>query len=297
MKKIANSFLTEDIDTKLSLISDSYPNFESFIEGRNKEDDIVNPKIAKARINFANYLHSKITSMKFVENTKKYKKQLLYARTELMKANFLFKSFDVELEELQNLIDEITKQHIVARAEGYWDQGTMNISISQFMEALHYFAIASKYYTRASVICENFMEQRLYLALSKITLASRYEAEANELYKRQDNPKQASEHFQKAVEIVDISLGLLTTINNESLIKSMTAQRSFYEALSFETSGINLFDQEKFKEALEKFEEAMKKLDETQLSATEGSLEQLLEFVRLAKSEVDGYMSMSKTMT
>jgi hypothetical protein len=76
----------------------------------------------------------------------------------------------------------------------------------------------------------------------------------------------------------------------------MTAQRSFYEALSLETEGINLFDNESFSEANEKFEEAMKKLDETQLKATEGNIDQLLEFVRTAKSEIEGYISMTKAM-
>jgi tetratricopeptide (TPR) repeat protein len=213
-----------------------------------------------------------------------------------MKANFFYQSLEKELEELQNLIDEITKLHIVSRAEGFWDQGSENIALSQFNKALRYFAIASKYYARASEICENYMEQRLYLALSKITLASRFEAEANELYKRQDNPEQASKHFHKAVEIVDIALGFLATIKNETLINNMTAQRSFYEGLSFETEGIFFFDQEKFNEALAKFELAMKKFDETQQKASEGGLEQLLEFVRLARSEVDGYISMAKTM-
>ena len=41
---------------------------------------------------------------------------------------------------------------------------------------------------------------------------------------------------------------------------------------------------------------AMKKLEETQLSASEGSLDHLLEFVRTAKSEVEGYISMARAM-
>ena len=213
-----------------------------------------------------------------------------------MKANFIYKSLNEELSETQNKIDEITKAHIVARAEGYWDKGSILISESNFTEAQRYFTIASKYYARASVICANFMEQRLYLALSRITEASQYESEANEMYKRQDKPKEASEMFNKAVDIVDIALGLLTSIKSESLINNMTAQRSFYEALALETEGIFLFDSEKFNEALQHFENSMKKLEETQISASEGNIDQLLEFVRTAKSEVEGYISMAQAM-
>ncbi len=296
MKRICGSFVEQDLDNQLSLLEESLAFLDEFYQIRKKEENFIDEKIALSRTNYSKYLFNKSYSSKYVENSKKYKRYLLKARTELMKANFFYQSLDEELEELQNLIDEITKQHIVARAEWFWDKGTENIALSQFTEALRFFAIASKYYARASEICENFMEQRLYLALSKITSASRFEAEANELYKRQDNPEQASKNFLKAVEIVDVALGFLATIKNEMLINNMTAQRSFYEGLALETEGIFFFDQENFKEALTKFESAIKKLDETQRSATEGGLDQLLEFVRLARSEVDGYISMAKTM-
>ena len=296
MKRICASFIEEDIDNRLSLVKESQGFLEEFYNIRSKEKNFIDEKIAQARQNYAKYLFNKIYSLKNVENSKRYKRYLLKARTELMKANFFFQSLDEELEEMQNLIDETTKQHIIVKAEWFWDQGTENIASSQFTQALRHYAIASKYYARSSEICENFMEQRLYLALSKITLASRFEAEANELYKRQDNPEQASKHFLKAVEIVDIALGFLATIKNEMLINNMTAQRSFYEGLALETEGIFLFDKENFKDALQKFDAAMNKFNETQQSASEGSMEQLLEFVRLARSEVDGYISMAKTM-
>ncbi|MHA1953396.1 MAG: hypothetical protein ACXAAM_04795 [Candidatus Heimdallarchaeaceae archaeon] len=296
MKRICGSFVEQDLDNQLSLLKESFAFLEEFYQIRKKEESFIDEKIALSRTNYSKYLFNRSYSSKYADNTKKYKRYLLKARTELMKANFFYQSLDEELEELQNLIDEITKQHIVVRAEWFWDRGTENITLSQFNEALRFFAIASKYYARASEICENYMEQRLYLALSKITSASRFEAEANELYKRQDNPEQASKNFLKAVEIVDVALGFLATIKNEMLINNMTTQRSFYEGLALETEGIFFFDQENFKEALTKFESAMKKLDETQQSASEGGLDQLLEFIRLARSEVDGYISMAKTM-
>ena len=296
MKKLCSSFSEEDIDKKLSLVDESIKNFENFLEARKNEKNQIDEIVAKARINFAKYLYKKIESAKYIENSKKYKRYLLDARSKLMKANFLYRSFDAELTELQNLIDEITKQHIVNRAEGFWDQGTVNIINSNFKAALRLFTIASEYYSRASEICENFMEQRLYLALSKITEASSIEANANELYKRNDKPQDASKKFSEAVEVVDIALGLLTSIKSETLINNMTAQRSFYEALSLETEGIYMFDSENFAKAHKKFEQAIAKLDETQIKATEGNIDQLLEFVRTSKSEIEGYISMTKAM-
>ncbi|MCG3216396.1 MAG: hypothetical protein KAS63_06730 [Candidatus Heimdallarchaeota archaeon] len=296
MQRICVNFVEQNVDRKLEVISESILKFESFFNERKKEKNAIDEIIAKARISYAKYLQKKTESAKFEDNTKKYKKYLLKARTELMKANFFFRTFNDELEELQNLIDELTKQHIIGRAEEFWDRGTHNITVSNFEEAQRLFSVASEYYSRASEICANFMEQRLYLALSKITQASDLEAEANSLYKRKDKPKEASIILSKAVETVDLALGLLTSIKSESLIRNMTAQRSYYEALASETQGIYLFDQENFEEALEKFEEAMKRLEETQLSATEGQLEHLLEFVRTGKSEVEGYISMTKAM-
>ena len=296
MVRTCKSLIETEPNQQLAIINEGIDFFKAFFENRNEENNQVDCLIAKSRVSFAKYVLNKTIAQTKSDNTTSYKKYLLQARTELMKANFFFRSFDEEMEELHNKIDEITKFHIISRAELFWDRGTEYITQSLFNKALRYFAIASKYYARASVICDNFMEQRLYLALSRITQASRFEAEANELYKRKDKPKKASEIFMKAVEIVDIALGLLTSIQSKTLIYNMTAQRSFYEALSLETEGIYLFDQENFKEAQEKFEEAMKKLEETQRCATEGNIDQLLEFVRTSKNEIEGYLSMSRAM-
>ena len=296
MQKICSVHEEEDAGKNTQAIEEILQKFNSFLEERKKENNPIDELIAKARISYVKYLQKRTESIGLEENTKKYKKILLKARFELMKANFLFRSFGDELTELQNNIDEITKQHIIGRAEGFWDQGTQNITLSNFEEAQRHFGIASEYYSRASEICANFMEQRLYLALSRITQASELESKANSFYKRKDKPKEASDILFQAVETVDLALGLLTSIKSESLIRNMTAQRSYYEALASETEGIYLFDNEKFSEAIDKFDIAMKKLEETQLSATEDQLEHLLEFVRTGKSEVEGYISMTKAM-
>ncbi|MCE7740893.1 MAG: hypothetical protein GOP50_00415 [Candidatus Heimdallarchaeota archaeon] len=296
MQRICQSYIEEDTSRKLSLLEESVTFHNNFYETRKINDDSISVIAAEARSCYTQYIHNLFSSELHSDNTKQAKKYLLKARTEIMKANFIYNSLNEELEEIHNKIDEITKSHIVARAEKYWDQGTTHITESNFNEAQRDFAIASKYYIRASAICANFMEQRLYLALSRITEASQYEAEANEMYKRQDKPKEASELFNQAVDIIDIALGLLTSIKSESLINNMTAQRSFYEALAFETEGIFLFDSEQFDEALIFFEDSMKKLEETQISASEGNIDQLLEFVRTAKSEVEGYISMVRAM-
>lgn len=296
MQRICQSYIEEDTSRKLSLLEESVTFHNNFYETRKINDDSISVIAAEARSCYTQYIHNLFSSELHSDNTKQAKKYLLKARTEIMKANFIYNSLNEELEEIHNKIDEITKSHIVARAEKYWDQGTTHITESNFNEAQRDFAIASKYYIRASAICANFMEQRLYLALSRITEASQYEAEANEMYKRQDKPKEASELFNQAVDIIDIALGLLTSIKSESLINNMTAQRSFYEALAFETEGIFLFDSEQFDEALIFFEDSMKKLEETQISASEGNIDQLLEFVRTAKSEVEGYISMARAM-
>jgi len=296
MIRICQSFLETEISKKIDLLEESVTFANNFIDSRKINSDAIDLKAAEARLSYTKYVYNLAQSESYKENTKQAKKYLLKARSDIMKANFIYNSLNEELEDIQNRIDEITKLHIIERAEGYWNQGTVLISESDFNAAQKYFAIASKYYTRASVICANFMEQRLYLALSRITEASQYESEANEMYKRQDKPKEASEMFKKAVDIVDISLGLLTSIKSESLINNMTAQRSFYESLAFETQGIYLFDNEQFKESLKYFEDSMKKLEETQISASDGNIDQLLEFVRTAKSEVEGYISMAQAM-
>ena len=296
MQLICSVNVEEDVTKNLRAIEEGIQKLGIFLEERKKENNRIDELVAKARISYARYLQKKLESRGLEEDTKNFKRILLKARFELMKANFIFRSFGDELTELQNNIDEITKQHIIGRAEGFWDKGTQNITLSNFEEAQIHFGIASEYYSRASEICANFMEQRLYLALSKITHASELESKANAFYKRKDKPKEASEILFQAVETVDLALGLLTSIKSESLIRNMTAQRSYYEALASETEGIYLFDKEQFSEAIVKFETAMKKLEETQLSATEEQLEHLLEFVRTGKSEVEGYISMTKAM-
>ncbi|MHA1223085.1 MAG: hypothetical protein ACTSP3_07490, partial [Candidatus Heimdallarchaeaceae archaeon] len=185
MKKLVSGKLEKDLDRQIDIFISAKPDFIEFLRS---------------------------LAEKKADDSRNYKRYLLRARTELFKANFIYRILDKELDDIQNKIDEITKQHIVARAETFWDNGTKHNTISMFKKAQRFFAIASKYYSRASEICENFMEQRLYLALSKITLASRLESEANELYKRKDNPEKASARFLKAVETVDLALGLLSSI-------------------------------------------------------------------------------------
>ena len=296
MLKISMSFTEEDIDNKINLLEDCQVNLQEFIKGRELEEHPVDRIIAIARLSYARYLFFKSIAERDSKDLISFKKHLLKSRTELTKANFIFRKYGDELEELQNSIDEVTKQNIVSRAEKFWEQGLVNIQVSNFTQAQHIFRIASKYYTRASEICSDFMEQRLYLALSKITLASQYESQANELYKREDKPQKASDLFVKASEIVDDALGMLSTIKSESLIKSMTAQRSYYEALSLETKGISLFDQEQFDESLENFNKAIKIFEETKRLAKERNLDNLTELVRTGLSEVEGYISMINAM-
>ncbi|MHA1303641.1 MAG: hypothetical protein ACTSQE_01060 [Candidatus Heimdallarchaeaceae archaeon] len=293
---ICKSFLEEDLNEKLTLIQYGISNIKLFIEQRKREKNYIDVAYAKSRLHYMNYIYYHTLTQKYQKNTRNVKKLLIYARSELLKAHFIFHSFDDELEKLDNLIDDLTKKHIVERAERFWDKGTMLIAQSNFMKAHQYFAMASQYYERASKICSDFMELRLYLALSKITKSSSIEAQANELYRRKDQPKKASSLFVEAYKIVDESLGLLASINNEILINSMTAQRSYYEALSLETEGIAFFDKEKYKEAIKTFEEAMKKLEETDRLVTDSTAEHLKEYIRLAKNEIEGYLSMAKAM-
>ena len=116
------------------------------------------------------------------------------------------------------------------------------------------------------------------------------------MYKRKDEPLKASKVFLEARDIVDEALGLLATIQNEYLIKSMTAQRAYYEALAKQTEGIHLFDKEEFQTALEVFKESLNKYNEATNVATENKLDTLLVFINRSKSEVEGYISMTKAM-
>jgi len=112
----------------------------------------------------------------------------------------ILNKYEIEREELVDGIEDLTKTHIVERAEKFWDEGTELIASSNFVEARKYFAMASQYYARASQICSEFIELRLYLALSKITYSSSLEAYASELYRRNDQPLKASKLFVKAYE-------------------------------------------------------------------------------------------------
>ncbi len=289
-------YMEEKIENKLTLLQYSISNLKLFLEERKLDNNFVDVVYSKGRISFLNYLYFYNIAKRYKNNTKAVKKFLMDARMHLNKANFVFHNYSELLDELEEIIDDITKEHIVERAELHWNRGTYLIAKSDFVEAEKYFAMASQYYERASKICAEFLEIRLYLALSKITKASSIEAIANELYRRQDNPTKASKMFTMAYNIVDEALGLLVRIQNKALITSMTAQRNYYEALALETKGISLFDQEKYKESIENFEEAMQKLNATEAQVVNSSAEHLEEYIRLSKNEIEGYLSMAKTI-
>jgi len=295
MKLLSEALVSQNVEESVTFIQQAIKVFKQYSK-LCAEKGLFYKIIAESRLFFAQYMLHKNYVAQAKGKPSWYKKELLRAITELKKANFVFHFYLDELEYLQNELDEITKQRIVSRAEYFWNKGSEQIVFSNFSKAQKYFAIASRYYVRASEICADFLEQRLYLALSKITLASQFESKANELYKRLDKPEEASKLFEQSFKIVDDAIGLLLTINSEKLIQSMTAQRSFYEALMFQTKGIALFDKEDFKASLDLFDKAMQKYNETQQMATEAKLDQLLEFLKQYKSELEGYIAMAKAM-
>jgi len=293
---LSKSYLVKDFSEKIKLIKKSKVAIKDFVEKRKSDENVILNVYAKAKENYISYIYYISLAQKYEKDTRMQKKILLKARRKLLLADFILNRFSEEIDDLDFKIDELTKIHIVERAEMYWNKGTLLISQSDFMSAHKYLLLASQYYERASKVCSEFIELRLYLALSKITESSSLEAKANELYRRQDQPLEASKLFEKAYEVVDESLGLLATIHNEVLINNMTAQRSYYEALALEAKGISLFDEEKYKEAINVFEQSMQKLKETERLVIEGSSEHLQEYIRLAKNEIEGYLSMAKTM-
>ena len=293
---LCEALLAEKLDKKLTLLNEARRYFEEFYELRKNDEDRINAVLASLHMKLLNYYTGVAKAQKFKERLSLYKKHLLHARTDLATVHFFSRMFEEELDDLQNEIDDITKRRIVNRADWYWDKGSHYITQSEFQLSGKYFGIASRYYSRASEICSEFLEQRLYIALSKITLASQYESKGNELYKRKDEPLKASKVFLEARDIVDEALGLLATIQNEYLIKSMTAQRAYYEALAKQTEGIHLFDKEEFQTALEVFKESLNKYNEATNVATENKLDTLLVFINRSKSEVEGYISMTKAM-
>ncbi len=294
MSHVARSYIVEKFESKINELEQSFNLFEEF--NKLKEDEnAVDGTIAKARFAHVHYLYYLYKSQ-IEQNSERKLKYLLRSRSSLQKADFIFNKYHKEKDKLRDMIDNMLKERIVAKAERFWSQGSVLIQESRFKQAIRTFNIASLYYNRASEICSSFMEQRLYLALSKITRASQLESQANELYRRLDRPDEASEIFQEAQKIVDFAIGMLATIESETLITSMTAQRAYYDALALQTKGIAAFDNDQYKEALENFNDAMKKLDKTQNLAVEGNIEQLTAFVRRAKSEIEGYLSMTKDM-
>lgn len=293
---LSEGLLEKDIDEKIEKLEKAIEFFDEFSKLRINDPDKIFCILAKLHLKLANYYVNINKARKYQDRSHLYKKHLLYARTNLTPVYYFSRLFENELIELQNEIDDVTKNRIIARADWYWNKGSEYIGDSNFKMSGKYFGIASKYYTRASDICSDFLEQRFYLALSKITLASQLESKGNELYKLKDEPKEASKVFLEAMEIVDEALGLLATIKNEYLIKSMTAQRAYYEALAKQTEGIYLFDNEKFSESLKLLEESLQKYNEATVMANENKLEILLAFISRSKSEVEGYISMAKAM-
>ena len=144
MLKISMSFTEENIDKKINLLEDCLVNFQEFIKGRELEEHPVDRIIAIARLAYARYLLFNSKAERDSKDLTSFKKHLLKARSELTKANFIFRKYGDELEELQNNIDEVTKQNIVARAEKFWDHGLVNIQVRNFTQAYHAFRIASK---------------------------------------------------------------------------------------------------------------------------------------------------------
>ena len=273
-------------------------NFNSEVSLANEMQETMSSYAAFARASFAE-------AMFLVEETKSMeevgsgiaKRKLMTARASIRQSAFIDPRFIDFVYDVEDVLDDLTKNRILIKAEFFGDQATVKSESGDYTDAKEDFKRASLFYKRASTLASDTSTRRYLLSSATIYEASELEAEGNHLFRRENETSLASEKFSDAAQQVDKAIALMGRFGSKDLESNFTSQRDYYHAMSLQTKAISLFDAESYQEAKSTFQEALVLFTSIQEIAKTGDNEVLITLSEEAKGDINGYISMCDAMS
>ncbi|MHA2090467.1 MAG: hypothetical protein ACW98K_06370 [Candidatus Kariarchaeaceae archaeon] len=295
--KLTESLKTEKISMKQRFLTEALTAFNEEVQITNQMNEVMSAYAAFAR---ASFTESQLLLMNAKEmqetDSDQAKKNLLQARSSLRQASFIDSRFLFALDDIEGDLDDITKNRLLNKAEIHADSGTELSEKGLYLEAKKQFHNAMLFHKRASALASDTGSRRQLLSSATIYEASMHEAEANQLFRRENNTLEASEKFKEAASYVDKSIALIGHFGSKSLISSFKCQSEFYKAMGFQSKAINEFDNELYQSAKELFEQSLQMFKDAIETAKKGENEVISQLATEAVADINGYLSMCDAM-
>ncbi|MDH5401030.1 MAG: hypothetical protein OEZ01_16785 [Candidatus Heimdallarchaeota archaeon] len=287
----------QDIKIKLELFADALNFFNEEVNLSNQMQETMSSYAAFARASFceSQYLQFHSQSIR-TDNSGEAKKGLMKARYSLRQATFIDPRYMSKLEVIEEELDDLTKDRILIKGEEYADIATSLSENGNYAEAIENFKKANYFYQRASTLASDTASRRFLLSSSTIYEASILEAEANQLFRRENETEKASIKFEDAGKLVAKGIALMGHFGSKSLEDTFTCQRDYYRAMSLQTKAITLFDMEDYDGAKQNFMESKKLFNVAVDTAKRCENEAIINLGKEADADINGYISMCDAM-
>lgn len=297
MSGLVESLTINDRELKANLLVEALNEFNSEVSLANEMEEQMSSYAAYARASLAECQLLKIQSEMIAKtDSNQAKKNVMKARDSIRQAAFIDIRLKSKVEEIEIVLDDLTKNRLLDKAINFGEKGSKDSEDGEFKKAIESYNMSSVFYKRASTLAADVGTRRSLLSTATVNEASAKEAEANYLYRHENDTGSASEKFEEAAKLVDKAIALMGNFGNELMRNLFSNQRDFYRGMASQTTGIHNFDLEDYDNAKKEFDEALITFKKV-INKTKNINDQVFETLCTeAISEVQGYIAMCDAM-
>lgn len=293
---VTQSLQMQDFTKREPLFLDALEQFNQETSKASEMEENIPAIIAYSRALFAEaFLWYDRSKLQVDQDSFEAKKSLMTARNVIRQANFIDGRIQNYVNEIENKIDDLTKERILLKAEELGNQAIDESENGNFNEAKKFYEQATLFYRRASELVAESGTRRFLLSMKTVLEASILECEGNQSYRMDNDMAMSMQKFKDAAIQVEKAIALMGSFGNNDLKLSFTSQKHFYLAMSKLTEGIQKFDDEQYKEAMGIYEEAKEFFNQSIEDARNSYNEPLLELGERSMADLDGYIKMCET--
>ncbi len=230
-----------------------------------------------------------------IDNSAEAKRRLMKARSAVRQAQYINKLVTEFTESIEENLDNLTRKRILVKADKLAVQGTIASEKSDYLSAKQLFIQSNLFYNRAAQLAESAGNRRILLSMSKVMEASIFECDANEMYRKNNNLKEAQLKFDEGSLIIDKAIALLGSLGSSELRDSFTAQRDYYSAMALYCKATQSFDEEIYDEAKELYLTAKDKFLSAIQLGKKSQNTTIVELTGQALAEVESYLQLCDT--
>jgi len=218
------------------------------------------------------------------------------SRLKIKQAAFLDSKNLRDAEIIENSLDDLTKERILVNAENLGNKAIIASEEGDFDSAKNFYQQAILFYTRASQIAADSATRRFLLSMRTVLEASVLESEGNKAFKVLDDLASATVYFTDAAIEIDKAIALIGAYGNKVLTKTFFSQKLYYEGMSKLATGVQLYDNEQYNEAIEIYEDARDSFLQAIEEANEAENVTIIDLGNRALNDIENYINMSKTL-